>query len=149
MSASSTPATWSVRAAKPASGSRPPASSVPFRSPAPRRFHLRSTNMQVRQQAKLWHWHSVWCQWPFRWWCFSCMRYWPKKWHGGDDVLLSMTVQKSFAAFTLSADIRVSGDRVGIFGTSGSGKSTLVSILAGLVEPDAGEIFLNGDCLGQ
>ena len=62
-------------------------------------------------------------------------------------MLLSMTVQKSFAAFTLSADIRVSGDRVGIFGTSGSGKSTLVSILAGLVEPDAGEIFLNGDCL--
>ena len=60
---------------------------------------------------------------------------------------LSMTVQKSFGAFTLSTDVTVSGDRVGIFGVSGSGKSTLVSILAGLVEPDSGEIELDGDCL--
>ena len=60
---------------------------------------------------------------------------------------LSMTVHKSFGAFTLATDFSVSGDRVGIFGASGSGKSTLVSMLAGLLEPDGGEIVLDGDCL--
>lgn len=60
---------------------------------------------------------------------------------------LSMTVTKRFAAFTLSADVKVSGDRVGIFGVSGSGKSTLVSMLAGLLKPDSGEIILDGKCL--
>ena len=60
---------------------------------------------------------------------------------------LSMMAQKSFGSFTLSADVTVSGERVGIFGVSGSGKSTLVSILAGLQEPDRGEIVLDGDCL--
>lgn len=60
---------------------------------------------------------------------------------------LSMTVQKSFGSFTLSTDFTVSGDRVGIFGVSGSGKSTLVSMLAGLTEPDSGEILLDDDCL--
>ena len=60
---------------------------------------------------------------------------------------LSMAVHKSFESFSLSTDFTVSGDRVGIFGSSGSGKSTLVSMLAGLVEPDSGEITLDGDCL--
>lgn len=60
---------------------------------------------------------------------------------------LSMTVKKSFGAFTLSTDVTVSGDRVGIFGVSGSGKSTMVSMLAGLLVPDAGEIVLDGECL--
>lgn len=60
---------------------------------------------------------------------------------------LTMTVKKSFAAFSLSIDFTVSGDRTGIFGVSGSGKSTLVSMLAGLLEPDSGEILLDGECL--
>jgi molybdate transport system ATP-binding protein len=58
-----------------------------------------------------------------------------------------MRVDKSFGAFTLSTDFSVGGNRVGIFGVSGSGKSTLVSMLAGLQEPDSGEIVLDGDCL--
>ena len=62
-------------------------------------------------------------------------------------MLLTMTVNKNFGAFNLSADISVSGDRIGIFGASGSGKSTLVSMLAGLVAPDRGEIILDGECL--
>jgi len=62
-------------------------------------------------------------------------------------VQLSMTVKKSFNDFSLSTGFSVSGDRVGIFGVSGSGKSTLVSMLAGLVAPDSGEIVLDGDCL--
>lgn len=60
---------------------------------------------------------------------------------------LSMSVRKSFGTFSLSSDVTVSGERVGIFGTSGSGKSTLVGMLAGLVPPDSGEIVLDGDCL--
>jgi molybdate transport system ATP-binding protein len=62
-------------------------------------------------------------------------------------VQLSMTVKKSYNDFTLTTGFSVSGDRVGIFGVSGSGKSTLVGMLAGLVAPDSGEIFLDGDCL--
>jgi len=62
-------------------------------------------------------------------------------------VKLSMTVKKSFGAFALSTDVTVSGERVGVFGVSGSGKSTIVSMLAGLVKPDSGEIILDGECL--
>jgi molybdate transport system ATP-binding protein len=60
---------------------------------------------------------------------------------------LVMKVEKSFGAFRLTADFSVNGGRVGIFGASGSGKSTLVSMLAGLLEPDSGEITLDGDVL--
>ena len=60
---------------------------------------------------------------------------------------LSMAVMKSFGSFTLSTDVTVTGERVGIFGASGSGKSTMVSMLAGLLEPDSGEILLDGECL--
>ena len=60
---------------------------------------------------------------------------------------LSMNVSKSFADFTLSAGFTVDGDRIGVFGVSGSGKSTLVSMLAGLLQPDSGEIVLDGECL--
>ncbi len=60
---------------------------------------------------------------------------------------LSMTTAKHFSAFTLATDFTVSGDRIGVFGASGSGKSTLVSMLAGLLEPDSGEIILDEDCL--
>lgn len=60
---------------------------------------------------------------------------------------LSMTLNKRLGDFFLSTDVKVSGDRVGIFGASGSGKSTIVSMLAGLAKPDSGEIVLDGDCL--
>ncbi|MDD2897431.1 MAG: molybdenum ABC transporter ATP-binding protein [Desulfuromonadaceae bacterium] len=60
---------------------------------------------------------------------------------------LSMNVRKCFGNFSLTADITVSGEQIGIFGASGSGKSTLVSMLAGLVKPDSGEIILDGTCL--
>ena len=60
---------------------------------------------------------------------------------------LSLNVQKDFPGFRLTADVTVTGDRIGVFGASGSGKSTLVSMLAGFLQPDSGEIFLDGETL--
>lgn len=60
---------------------------------------------------------------------------------------LSMQVTKCFGSFTLTTDFTAQGDRIGIFGKSGGGKSTLVNLLAGLLEPDRGEIILDGTCL--
>ncbi len=60
---------------------------------------------------------------------------------------LRVTARKSYGRFSLECDFTVNGDRIGLFGESGSGKSTLVGMLAGLVDPDDGEIFLDGDCL--
>jgi len=60
---------------------------------------------------------------------------------------IRVAAEKRFGSFTLAADFRVTGERIGIFGVSGSGKSTLINLLAGLYEPDRGEIFLNGECL--
>ncbi len=60
---------------------------------------------------------------------------------------LTMQVEKRFGPFTLKAGFAVNEERLGIFGISGSGKSTLVGMLAGLQEPDRGEIILDGECL--
>ena len=44
-----------------------------------------------------------------------------------------------------SIDLKVSrGEIVAILGTSGSGKSTLLRIIAGLIEPSAGEVICDG-----
>ncbi len=60
---------------------------------------------------------------------------------------LRASVEKRFRPFAMTASFSVTGDRIGVFGESGSGKSTLVGMLAGLVQPDAGEIHLDGECL--
>lgn len=63
------------------------------------------------------------------------------------DMNLFLNVEKNYSSFQLVANVRLSGERVGIFGASGSGKSTLVSMLAGFLKPDAGEIILDGETL--
>lgn len=45
-------------------------------------------------------------------------------------------------------DIHV-GKKIGIIGPSGGGKSTLVGVLSGLLEPQSGDIFVDGQLLTQ
>ncbi|TCD48834.1 molybdenum ABC transporter ATP-binding protein [Chlorobium sp. N1] len=60
---------------------------------------------------------------------------------------LRFEAEKDFGSFRFEAATEVEGRTIGIFGQSGSGKSTLVHLVAGLLQPDRGEIFLDGDCL--
>ena len=53
---------------------------------------------------------------------------------------IRMRAKKALGSFTLDIDFSLAGDDIGIFGQSGSGKSTLVGLLAGLSDPDEGEI---------
>lgn len=60
---------------------------------------------------------------------------------------LYLALRKQQGDFSLELDLKVSGQRIGIFGPSGSGKSTLVGCLAGLAAPDHGRILLDGEPL--
>ena len=59
------------------------------------------------------------------------------KGYGGTDVLTNIN---------LSIE---EGEFVALIGFSGSGKTTLMSILAGLIKPDAGEVRLRGQVAGE
>ena len=59
---------------------------------------------------------------------------------------LNFSYKANNSSFSLK-DINISlkpGWKLGIVGSSGSGKSTLGKLLAGLYQPNSGEIFLNG-----
>ena len=58
-------------------------------------------------------------------------------------ILNAQTITKQFGAKPLFKDISFTvedGSRIGLIGPNGAGKSTLLAILAGAVEPDAGEL---------
>ena len=58
-------------------------------------------------------------------------------------LLSTQTIAKSYGAAPLFKNISLSiqdGDRLGVIGPNGSGKSTLLEILAGIREPDSGEV---------
>ena len=64
----------------------------------------------------------------------------------GDFVIL-LDVHKTLHAFDLRVHTTlILGECVAIFGASGAGKSTLLRLLAGLTQPDAGRIEVNGVC---
>jgi sulfate/thiosulfate transport system ATP-binding protein len=56
-------------------------------------------------------------------------------------------VSKLFGAFQALDDVSVdvaSGSLTALLGPSGSGKSTLLRVIAGLEQPDAGEVYISG-----
>jgi ATP-binding cassette subfamily F protein uup len=58
-------------------------------------------------------------------------------------LLSTQSIAKSYGADPLFQNISLSiqeGDRLGVIGPNGSGKSTLLEILAGIREPDSGEV---------
>jgi ABC transport system ATP-binding/permease protein len=60
-------------------------------------------------------------------------------------ILNARDLTKSYGAAPLFRDVSFTiseGDRIGLIGPNGSGKSTLLRIMAGEVEPDAGEVAL-------
>ena len=57
-------------------------------------------------------------------------------------------VSKSFGNKQVLQEISLhvaNGEFVSVIGPSGSGKSTMFSLIGGLLEPDAGEIYLSGE----
>lgn len=58
-------------------------------------------------------------------------------------LLTARDLSKTYATHTLFTGVSMSlsdGDRLGLIGPNGSGKSTLLKILAGLIDPDEGDI---------
>lgn len=60
-------------------------------------------------------------------------------------ILNAQLLSKSFGASPLFQNVSFTvsaGDRIGLIGPNGSGKSTLMRVMAGSMEPDAGEVAL-------
>lgn len=63
-------------------------------------------------------------------------------------AILARGVQKSFGAVTAAADIQLdipAGQKVSLIGSNGAGKTTFVNMLTGYIQPDAGQVLLDGD----
>lgn len=69
---------------------------------------------------------------------------------GGDAVLKLEDVTFSRDGFALSAGLELTAGQIAaIIGPSGGGKSTLLSLIAGFLTPDHGQIFWHGDRLNE
>lgn len=63
-------------------------------------------------------------------------------------LLKTENISVSFDEKKIIQDISVElhkGELVSLLGISGSGKSTLFNVIAGLIKPDSGSVFLNGE----
>ena len=56
---------------------------------------------------------------------------------------LKLDIQKRLSTFNLTVRLEVSEEIVVLFGPSGAGKTQTLNAIAGLVEPDSGEISLD------
>jgi len=64
--------------------------------------------------------------------------------------MIQLSAQKKLATdgaiFNLNIELHVeTGEHIGIIGASGAGKTSLLRILAGLIEPDAGRLIVDGE----
>ncbi|MBW2466714.1 MAG: ABC transporter ATP-binding protein [Deltaproteobacteria bacterium] len=67
-----------------------------------------------------------------------------------DQVLVIEGLTKTFGGFKAVDDISLSvshGEIFGFLGPNGAGKTTTIKMIAGLLKPDAGEIYINGNNL--
>ena len=63
-------------------------------------------------------------------------------------MLQLKNINKRFGSKTVAQDINLNveaGETLAVLGRSGCGKSTLLKTIVGLVRPDSGEVWLNGD----
>lgn len=58
--------------------------------------------------------------------------------------MLLVDFQKQLDHFSLTMQFELDKEILALVGSSGSGKTTLLNCIAGIVQPDAGEISLNG-----
>tara|TARA_B100000686_G_scaffold73137_3_gene78930 strand:- start:1512 stop:2255 length:744 start_codon:yes stop_codon:yes gene_type:complete len=66
--------------------------------------------------------------------------------------LASSALYKTYSNRTVVNNVSIeikSGEIVGLLGANGAGKTTVFSMISGLVQPDSGEIFLNGRSITQ
>ena len=61
--------------------------------------------------------------------------------------VLEVAARHAFGGFTLDAAFDAPGGVTALFGPSGSGKSTILSVVAGLLRPQAGKVVLDGAVL--
>ncbi len=65
-----------------------------------------------------------------------------------DDVIRAEGIGKQFGPVVALRDVSIHlgrGEVLGLIGDNGAGKSTLVKILTGFHQPDAGELYLDGE----
>lgn len=58
--------------------------------------------------------------------------------------MLEVQIEKKLAHFLVDVELTVEDEILVLFGPSGSGKTTILNTIAGLEDPDAGTILLNG-----
>ena len=57
---------------------------------------------------------------------------------------LQIDINKKLSGFLLKVNLSCEPGIIGILGASGAGKSMLLNCIAGIVDPDEGEIIVNG-----
>ena len=62
-------------------------------------------------------------------------------------MLLEMNVKLRRGHFDLTTQLSINDSNVGLFGKSGAGKSTVLGLIAGTLQPQSGQIVLDGKIL--